>query len=143
VSGLDPFELRITIERGDIDALGHVNNVTYVRWVQDAATAHWTAAAPPEEQLRLAWIILRHEIDYKVSAVLGDGIIARTWVGGASKLRFERLTEILREKDRAVLAKARTIWCPIDRATGKPVSVSPAVRAGFSRGPLSGQAAAL
>jgi acyl-CoA thioester hydrolase len=143
VSGLEPFELRINIEPADIDALGHVNNVTYVRWVQDAATAHWTAAAPTEERARLAWIIIRHEIDYKVSAVIGDGIIARTWVGGASKLRFERLTEILRERDRTLLAKARTLWCPIDRATGKPVSVNPAVRAGFSRGPLSPESAAL
>jgi len=30
------------------------------------------------------------------------------------------------------LAKARTLWCPIDAETGKPASVSPEVRASFS-----------
>jgi acyl-CoA thioester hydrolase len=137
VSSLEPFELPITILASDIDFMGHVNNVTYVRWIQDAATAHWTAAATEDEQDNLVWVILRHEIDYKIAAVPEDRIIARTWVGGASRLRFARLTEILRERDRAVLAKARTLWCPIDRRTGKPTFVTPAIRAGFSTGPLT------
>ena len=128
----EPFELLISIEPADIDELGHVNNVTYLRWVQDVAVAHWTAASRPSDQATLRWVVLRHEIDYKRAAYLGDGIIARTWVGIASRLRFERHTELLRASDRNLLATARTLWCPIDAATGKPTSVSPEVRAGFS-----------
>ena len=82
------FELPIPIEPADIDELGHVNNVTYVRWVQDAAVAHWRARAPAADQARLFWVVLRHEIDYKQPARLGDVIIARTWVGAASRLKF-------------------------------------------------------
>jgi len=128
----DAFELAIPVEPADIDELGHVNNVTYVRWVQDAAVAHWRAAAPPADQAKLRWIVLRHEIDYKQAAHLGDEIIARTWVGTASRVRFERHTEILRAADRSLLAKARTLWCPIAVDTGRPVAVSPQVRASFS-----------
>ena len=40
---LPAFEMAVAVEPGDIDALGHVNNVTYLRWVQDVAVAHWTA----------------------------------------------------------------------------------------------------
>jgi acyl-CoA thioester hydrolase len=126
------FELAIEVQPADIDQLGHVNNVTYLRWVQEAAVAHWTAAAPATDQAKLVWVVVRHEIDYKQPAFLGDGIIARTWVGSASRIRFERFTELLRERDRGVLAEARTLWCPIDSRTGKPVSVSPEVRARFS-----------
>ena len=54
---------------------------TYLRWVQDAAVAHWRAAAPPADQARLVWVVLRHEIDYKQAAYAGDQVIARTWVG--------------------------------------------------------------
>jgi acyl-CoA thioester hydrolase len=128
----EPFELPILIEPADIDELGHVNNVTYLRWVQDVAVAHWKAASSPNDQATLRWVVLRHEIDYKQAAYLGDGIIARTWVGTASRLRFERHTELLRASDRHLLAAARTLWCPIDARTGKPASVSPEVRAGFS-----------
>jgi acyl-CoA thioester hydrolase len=127
-----PFELDIAVEPADIDQLGHVNNVIYLRWVQEAAVAHWTAAAPATDQAKLLWVVVRHEIDYKQAAFLGDGIIARTWVGSASRIRFERFTELLRASDRKVLAQARTLWCPIDSRTGKPVGVSPEVRACFS-----------
>jgi acyl-CoA thioester hydrolase len=33
----------------------------------------------------LWWVVVRHEIDYKHPAYLGDGIVARTWVGTASR----------------------------------------------------------
>ena len=128
----EPFELAIRIEPADIDELGHVNNVVYVRWVQEAAVAHWRAAARAEDQAELRWVVVRHEIDYRRAAYPGDGIIARTWVGGASRIRFERHTELLRASDRSLLAKARTVWCPIDARTGKPASVSEEVRAAFS-----------
>jgi acyl-CoA thioester hydrolase len=126
------FELPICVQAADIDALGHVNNVTYLRWVQDVATAHWQAAAPASAQAVLAWVVVRHEIDYKLPAFLHDQIIARTWVGTGSRLRFERHTEILRATDRKLLARTRTIWCPINRQTGRMTDVSAEVRARFS-----------
>jgi acyl-CoA thioester hydrolase len=58
-------------------------------------------------------------------------------VGGATRLKFERHTEILRASDRALLAKALTIWCPIDVHTGRPTTVSPDVRALFALSPTS------
>ena len=127
------FELNITVGPGDIDELGHVNNVVYLRWVQDAAVAHWTAIAPAADQQRLLWVVVRHEIDYKQPAFLGDPIIAKTWVGNARRIKFERHTEILRARDRAVLARALTFWCPIDTHTGKLTNVSAEVKALFSR----------
>ena len=126
------FELSLTIAPSDIDVMGHVNNVTYLRWVLDAATAHWAQLASAEEQAQVLWIVLRHEIDYKHAALPGDAIIARTWVGVATRLRFERFTQILREADRKVLASAKSIWCPIDAKTMKPTQVSAALRAACS-----------
>jgi acyl-CoA thioester hydrolase len=128
----DAYELSIAVEPADIDQLGHVNNVTYVRWVQDAAVAHWRAAAPAADQAKVMWIVLRHEIDYRQPALLEDSILARTWVGAATRLKFERHTELLRARDRTLLARARTLWCPIDVGTGRPVNVSAEVRACFS-----------
>jgi acyl-CoA thioester hydrolase len=126
------YELAIAVEPGDIDQLGHVNNVTYLRWVQDAAVAHWTSVASAADQAGLFWVVVRHEIDYKRPAVLGDRVIARTWVGKASRIRFERHTEILCAGDHVVLARALTVWCPMDAQTRKPAAVSAEVRARFS-----------
>ena len=127
------FERPLTIVASDIDGLGHVNNVVYLRWAQDIATAHWEAAATAEQQAQLAWVALRHEIDYKHPALLGDSVLASTWVGTADAIRFERFVEILRAHDRKLLAAVRTLWCPITRATGRVTRVDTAVRSVFSR----------
>lgn len=128
----EPFELSLAIAPGDIDALGHVNNIVYLRWVQDAATAHWRAAAPHADQEALVWVVVRHEIDYLRPARSGDDIVARTWVGEAVGSDFERFTEIRRARGDKLLARARTLWCPLDRTTGRPTPPSAAVRAKFS-----------
>lgn len=134
----DAFELRLAIQPEDIDGLGHVNNVVYLRWVQDVAIAHWTSASTAEQRAEVAWVAVRHEIDYRHPALPGDGIVARTWVGTADAHRFERHTEILRERDRKLLAQARTLWCPINRETGRLTRVGDDVRAVFSTGPTPG-----
>jgi len=59
-------------------------------------------------------------------------VVLRTWVGTASRVRFERFTEVLRAKDRAVLAEARTMWCAVDAKTLRPAGVSEEVRKVFS-----------
>jgi len=127
-----PFEMTVRVEPADIDALGHVNNIVYLRWVQDVAGAHWFSAAPAEDQAGLVWMVVRHEIDYLASAGPGEDVVLRTWVGSAAGLRFDRHTEVLRAGDRKVLAKAKTVWVPIDAATGRPKRVSDRVRQMFS-----------
>ncbi len=126
------FDLPITVQPEDIDLLGHVNNVVYLRWVQDVAIAHWEATAPAEARRRLFWVVTRHEIEYRRPAFLGDELVARTWVGEASGRDFARHTEILRSGDGKLLAAARTVWCPMSRETGRPADVDDDVRRRFS-----------
>ena len=124
--------MTLSVMSGDIDEQNHVNNTVYLRWVQEVATAHWQAIASSEAQKGIAWVVLRHEIDYKAPAGLGDDLVLRTWVGKATRLTFERFTEILRSSDGQLLSKARTLWCPINAQTGRPVRVPPQVREQFS-----------
>ena len=126
------FEMIISVLPGDIDEQNHVNNTVYLRWVQDVATAHWRAVASAKAQETIGWVVLRHEIDYKGPATLGDEVVLCTWVGEATRLTFERFTEIRRNRDGRLLSEARTLWCPIDAQTGRPVRVSTEVRAQFS-----------
>jgi len=126
------FEMAVPVLPGDIDEQNHVNNTVYLRWVQDVAMAHWRAIASSVTQEAIGWVVVRHEIDYKTPATLDDEIVLRTWVGKASRLTFERFTEIRRKSDRQLLSTARTLWCPINTQTGRPVRVSAEVRAQFS-----------
>jgi len=121
----------VSVQSGDIDGQKHVNNTVYLRWVQDVATAHWKSLASVDAQEAIGWVVLRHEIDYRIPANFGDEIVLRTWVGEASRLKFERFTEV-RRTDNKLLAQARTVWVPIDSQTGKPTRVSAEVRSRFS-----------
>jgi len=126
------FEMTAPVLPGDIDEQNHVNNIVYLRWVQDIAIAHWRAIANRQAQDTIGWVVLRHEIDYKMPSTLGDEIVLRTWVGKATRLSFERFTEIRRKSDGQLLSQARTLWCPVNTQTGRPVRVSAEVRAQFS-----------
>lgn len=135
------FEITVAVQSADIDQQDHVNNTVYLRWVQEVATAHWEALAPAAAREIIGWVVLRHEIDYKTPACLGDEVILRTWVGQATRVTFERFTEMRRATDRELLAQARTLWVPVNTATGKPTRVPPEVRAIFST--ISSQASPL
>lgn len=105
---------------GDIDELGHVNNLVYARWVLDIATEHWFLLSTEEMREGLAWVVRRHELDYLAPAMPGDVILVRTRVGHREGLTYERLTDVLRADDQKPLARSRTLWIPVDPTTGRP-----------------------
>lgn len=123
--GLQVFDIPIEIRPEDIDDNDHVNNVVYLKWIFDVALEHWNVSAPPEMKAEYGWVATRHEIDYRREAVMGDRIIARTWIGGVDSRRFERLTEIVRAEDDHVLARARSMWTLIRRDTGRITRIPP------------------
>ena len=130
-AGRQVFSREFTPAASDIDANGHVNNVVYVRWIQDMATSHWDARQPAEEQSKWAWIVLRHEIDYRRALMPGETATARTWVAEAPEgPRFDRFVRI-DGPDGAMCAQARTVWCMIEQSTGRPKRVTPEIVARF------------
>lgn len=125
-------EIEKTVSAEDIDELGHVNNVVYLQWVNEVAVAHWRRLATPEQQARWVWVAVRHEIDYRKPGLPGDRLVVRTWVADAATgATFDRFTEVVRPADGQVLARARTVWCLIEAATGRPRRVDPALEAQF------------
>src|SRR5438874_1376473 len=72
----DRFDHPVRVEDADIDANGHANNVAYLRWVQEAAVAHWSAVVEPGATANLSWVVVRHEIDYERPAYRDDALIA-------------------------------------------------------------------
>lgn len=120
---MSSFNHTIKVVRGDIDELGHVNNVVYVRYVQEVAAAHWNRVADEELRAKYLWVVLRHEIDYKNPAFLNDVIKATTWVGDHNGARFERFVKLVSENSGKTLVEAKTTWCMLDGKSMKPVRI--------------------
>ena len=116
------FSHSFRVSAKDIDSQGHVNNVAYVRWIQDVAVAHWISITKEATREKLTWMLTRHEIDYKKQTFENDEVTVTTWVGEPRRVSWERFTEITRGKD--LLIKARSIWCLIDRETSRPTRIT-------------------
>jgi acyl-CoA thioester hydrolase len=126
-SSLKKFRHPLQIISSDIDTLGHVNNVVYLRWVQEAAEAHWNSLTSLSERTALAWVVIRHEIDYNQSAKLSDDLYALTLVESSEGVKSIRIVEIYNQSEK-LLAKARTTWCLIDAKTQRPKRISDEIK---------------
>ncbi len=103
----------------DIDALGHVNNLRYLEWMQAAAIEHSEAVGWPwsrYEALGVAWVVRSHAIEYLRPAFAADEVVVRTWVSEMGKVSSRRKYTIARS-DGAVLARAESLWVLINRRT--------------------------
>ena len=120
------FSHSFKVSAADIDVQNHVNNVAYVKWIQDVAVAHWFSVTDEITREKLTWMLTRHEIDYKKQTFENEEVTVTTWVGDATRITWERFTEIKRGAD--LLCKARSIWCLIDRETLKPTRITPKLK---------------
>lgn len=125
------FSQSFTARPEHIDLMGHVNNTVWLQWVQDIATAHWQAVAPPEHQAAYAWLVTRHEIDYRGNIGAGDSVKAETWLPRPAKgARFDRCVAFRNGTGR-VIVEAVSSWAMIDQATRRLMRIPDAVSAPF------------
>jgi acyl-CoA thioester hydrolase len=102
-----------------IDALGHVNNVQYLYWVQDAAHNHWEALIQNIDKTLGVWVVRSHSITYKQAALMGDTLTLKTRVKQIRGVLSERIVEIF-NAERKLLAVCSTQWCYINPINQKP-----------------------
>ena len=110
----------ITIIESDIDGQGHVNNIIYLKWVQEAAIAHWTSVADINMQEANFWVVSRHEIDYLKSAYLNSKLVAKTWVTEPQGAKSERYVTISDVETETVYANIKTTFYLLDAKSKRP-----------------------
>jgi acyl-CoA thioester hydrolase len=106
-----------------VDELGHVSNVSYVRWVQDVAMAHSAHVGwdmPRYHRFGAVFVVRRHEIDYLKPTFAGDVVELRTWIERWTAATSVRRTQILRPADDVDLARAITTWALVREDSGWP-----------------------
>jgi len=123
----------IEVPPSAIDENGHVNNVQYVQWMQDAAVAHSDAAGCTRitMQLGATWVIRSHQIEYLRPAFVKDRIVVLTWVFNFRKVRSLRKYRFFRESDKAILANGETDWVLVNTTDGRPMAIPDQLAAVF------------
>lgn len=117
-----------------IDINGHVNNLEYLRWMQDIATRHsasqgWTLERYIET--RTSWVIRSHTIEYIRPAFAGESLTLLTWIAGIGENSSPRKYLFWRAADQQVLARAETMWVFVDTRAGRPDRIPEEFRSAF------------
>lgn len=102
--------------------MGHVNNASYLKWVQDAVVDHWRSLAPAEAVAQHLWVALKHEITYLRPTFLNDEVIATVLLERFQGARAFYETVIRRGEE--VLAEVKSSWCCIDAETLRPTRLA-------------------
>jgi acyl-CoA thioester hydrolase len=116
-------EQELTVTKGHLDALNHVNNIEYVRWVQDIAAAHWNFKTTEKIRNTYYWVLLSHHIQYKAEALLGDMLLLKTYVVKSGGVRSTRTVDIYNKNTDKLLTTSETIWCFMSHETNRPARI--------------------
>ncbi len=135
----------------ECDAYGHLSNVNYLRYMQEAAFAAADAVGYGLrycEAEKRVWLIRETDIEYQRPLHYGDSVTVRTWVEDLRRSRSRRAYEFINdsggeacpakspkgEQSRRV-ARATTDWVYVDADTLRPVAVPPEIMAAFGLSP--------
>ena len=116
------YTYELTVPVAALDGNGHVNNVNYVQWMQEAAIRHYESIGglPPTLAAGATWVVRSHRIEYLRPAFEGECIEVRTWVVNIRRARSLRRYRFIRKSDGKLLVKGETDWVFVDAATGAP-----------------------
>ena len=107
------FDQVLKVQPEHIDRLGHVNNVVYVQWMQDVASAHIEQLGLGLNeylQLKHAMVAVEHHVQYRKAAFEGDELILRTWLSDLNALYSFRQYAFYRPQDQNILFTGSTQW---------------------------------
>jgi len=121
-----------------MDSLGHVNNVTYVDYLQEARVDMLRIHAPESgtEDLAEGVVVVRHDIEFLAPLVFRpEPVRIETWVTRIRVASFELGYEILDQRDgtRELYTRASTVLAPYVFTTERPRRIRPEERATLER----------
>ncbi|MDO6596947.1 acyl-CoA thioesterase [Oceanihabitans sp. 2_MG-2023] len=118
------FQFTVTVTQEDLDELNHVNNIRYIQWIQDIAKAHWQQIAPDAIYNSYFWVVRRHVVDYKSSALLNDRVNITTKFMDSQGATAKSIIEMHNDSTQKLLLRAETTWCLMGKETKRPTRVT-------------------
>lgn len=128
------FEYRHEVTEAEIDGLGHVNNIAYIRWLQTAAIKHsaeqgWPTRAYKERGW--SWVVRSHFIEYRRPVFADETVIIKTWVHDMKKFSSLRKYQIEHSETGKLVARAETNWAFVELSSGRLVTIPQEVSDAF------------
>ena len=126
------MKLTVEVPYGDIDAMGHLNNVAYLRYLEWARQKYWLAMRATDDFWQIDFVVARAEIHYRSSAHMGEVLEVEIHVSRIGKSSFDFAYRVTGEGGRLV-AEAETTQVCYDWAARASKPISPERRAEIER----------
>lgn len=126
------FHQSLIVGPDSIDAVGHVNNREYLRWMEDIAVEHSAARGWPMQRYfnaGTAWVASTHYLEYLRPAFAGDALDVYTWIAAWERRSCLRRYAVTR--GRKLLARGETWWTFVELASGRAIDLPDDVTAAF------------
>lgn len=125
-----PISIDIPIHWGDMDALGHVNNVLFFRYLESSRVAYIAAMglASLRDVNGVGFILQHVECRFRKPVVYPDVLKVRTRLVEMGTDRFTLEHEVFSTKQDAVAAIGRGTIVTYDYSAGTKVEMPPLVR---------------
>ncbi|RJX30266.1 MAG: acyl-CoA thioesterase [Oxalobacter sp.] len=124
------YVANIPIRWGDMDAMGHVNNTVYFRFMEQARIEWYTELGRVREQGVIEAVLASVHCTFFRPLHYPGMVEVRTYAGSPGRSSFEISQEIRRTDDPDTIyaaGGARVVW--VDHQTGKSVPIPEEVRA--------------
>lgn len=118
-----------------IDELGHVNNRTYLTWMEALARRHAAVLEAGSEPS--VWVVREHQVSYLKPAFQGEEVHAYTWIEDPRGVSVRRRYVFLRRGE--LLVSASTRWVCVDKETMRPRRIPAGTAAAVMAGPVTGR----
>jgi acyl-CoA thioester hydrolase len=120
--------LRMPIRWGDMDAMGHVNNTVYFRYLEQARIEWFTEADCEPDPNGEGPVIINARCTFIKQLKYPGEIEIRTYVGAPGRSSFETIQEIRRVDQPEVLSAeggAKVVWVnfPLEKSVALPERV--------------------
>ncbi|WP_427157602.1 acyl-CoA thioesterase [Aliinostoc sp. HNIBRCY26] len=115
--------MTIPIKTYDIDFMGIVSNIVYIRWLEDLRLKFLEEYFHLEKQLQQGYapIIAGTEIEYKRPIKLNYQVVGRLWLSNLSRLKWTVQAEILANEELAALAIQKGAFVNLDNNRPIPI----------------------
>ena len=118
------MRLSVEVPYGDIDAMGHLNNVAYLRYLEWARQKYWLTMRGSTDFLDIDFVVARSEIDYRSSVEMGEVLEIDIHVSRMGRSSFDFSYRVTAADGRLV-AEATTTQVSFDWRTRRKALLSP------------------
>jgi acyl-CoA thioester hydrolase len=120
---------RIPIRWGDMDAMGHVNNTVYFRYMEQARISWFEALIPEDEVWKSTGIVIVNaSCNYKRPITYPGAVEVRLMVGPPGGSSVPTFYELRVDADPLVYADGAAVVVFVDMKTQKPARIPEGIR---------------